>query len=77
MLQLPMPPANLEALVMHAASLLLPHFYQHQQPMKGKLRQEPVVKAALDLARLGKAVGAMDGRSPALAAGRFCGTCTW
>eukprot|EP00775_Hariotina_reticulata_P005233 gene5233-5469_t len=71
LLKLPMPPPNLESLVLHAASVLLPHFYQHEQPLKVKLRQEPVVKTALDLARLIKAVGATDGRSPAVAAEHF------
>jgi hypothetical protein len=59
------PPA-LETLVVAAAAVVLP---QYEPGMTGSLRQQPVVRKALEVARLLNHVEAADGYSPAVAAG--------
>jgi hypothetical protein len=59
------PPA-LETLVVAAAAVVLP---QYEPGMCGSLRQQPVVRKALEVARLLNHVEAADGYSPAVAAG--------
>lgn len=59
-------PPSLDAIVIHAAVRLLPHYLPDTST---PLRQQPLVQKALQLTSLLMAVGATDGHSPWVAAG--------
>lgn len=65
-LDLEVPPPSLEAMVVHAASCLLPHYVP---AMTGPLRRQPLVHKALQLTQLVQDTGAAEGRSPWVGAG--------
>lgn len=60
----------LTTLALAAAASVLPHYIPD---MSGSLRQQPVVRKALDVARLLQKIEAVDGYNPAVGAGGWVG----